>query len=334
MRNPARGSALDTASVATVKALGWLASLSWGCSGRPGIVLAAFALVAAFALTGHAQQARTVSDGVYSAEQAQRGAALYKAQCAACHGEKLEGVVGPMLAGEGFVAAWGGRSLTELVDKIQNTMPLQAPGSLMRPQSIDIAAYMLQVGNFKAGQALTDATAKQATFPSARPAAAAAAGGGGVTLTPTANLAQLMRAITFPNANIIFNVQVKDPGGPKPPTPVPFDYVLWGQTQYAGWQAVDQAALALQETTPMFLLPGRRCENGRPVPINNADFKQTTQALIDLSRELYKISQSRNADALAGMADKLNDACANCHKVYRDVGTTEGGGLGTDRCKP
>jgi hypothetical protein len=258
---------------------------------------------------------------------------VYKAQCAACHGEKLEGVIGPMLAGEGFVAAWGGRSVAELVDKIQNTMPLQAPGSLMRPQSIDITAYMLQVGNFKAGQALTDATSKQVSFPASRPAAAAAAGGG-VTLTPSANLAQLMRAITFPNANIIFNVQVKDPGGPKPPTPVPFDYVLWGQTQYAGWQAVDQAALALQETTPMFLLPGRRCENGRPVPINNADFKQTTQALIDLSRELYKISQSRNADALAGMADKLNDACANCHKVYRDVGTAEGGGLGTDRCKP
>lgn len=333
MRNPAKGPALDIAAVATVKALGCVASLSWARSARLGIALAAVALVSAFALTGHAQQARTVADGVYSAEQAQRGAALYKAQCVACHGEKLEGVVGPMLAGEGFVAAWGGRSLAELVDKIQNTMPLQAPGSLTRPQAIDIAAHMLQVGNFKAGQALTDATAKQATFPSSRPAAAAAAGGG-VTLTPTANLAQLMRGITFPNANIIFNAQVRDPGGPKPPTPVPFDYVLWGMTQYYGWQAVDQAALALQETTPMFLLPGRRCENGRAVPINNADFKQTTQALIDLSKELYKISQSRNADALAGMADKLNDACANCHKVYRDVGTAEGGGLGTDRCKP
>jgi mono/diheme cytochrome c family protein len=299
-----------------------------------GAALAVYALVAAFSLTGRAQQSRTVADGVYSAEQAQRGSTLYTAQCAACHGAKLEGVIGPMLAGEGFVAAWGGRSVGELVDKIQNTMPLQAPGTLMRPQAIDIAAYMLQVGNFKAGQAaMTDATVKGVTFPASRPAGAAAAGGG-VTLAPTANLAQLMRGITFPNANIIFNAQLKDPGGPKPPMPIPYDYVLWGMTQYYGWQAVDQAALALQETTPLFLLPGRRCENGRPVPIGNADFKQTTQALIDLSKELYRISQSRNMDALAGMADKLNDACANCHKVYRDVGTAEGGGLGTDRCKP
>ena len=300
--------------------------------GTLGGALAAFGLVAAFALTGHAQQAPTVADGVYSAEQAQRGAATYKAQCAACHGEKLEGVIGPMLAGEGFVAAWSGRSVAELADKIQNTMPLQAPGSLMRPQAIDIAAYMLQVGNFKAGQTLTDATAKQATFPSSRPAAAAAAGGG-VTLSPSANLAQLMRGVTFPNANIIFNTQVKDPGATKPVNPVPFDYVLWGATVYYGWQAVDQAALALIETTPMFMVPGRRCENGRPVPIQNADYQKFTQELIALSRELYKTSQSRNQDALSGMSEKLNDACANCHKVYRDVGTAEGGGLGTDRCK-
>jgi mono/diheme cytochrome c family protein len=288
-------------------------------------------------LTGQARQARSVADGVYTAEQAQRGAALYKAQCVSCHGEKLEGVVGPMLAGEGFAAAWGGRSLAELVDKIQNTMPLQAPGSLTRPQAIDITAHMLQVGSFKPGSAaLADATLKTTTFPSSRPAAAAAgaaAGGGGVTLTPTANLAQFMRGVTFPNANILFNTQVKDPGTTKPVNPVPFDYVLWGSTVYYGWQAADQAALALIETTPMFLLPGRRCENGRPVPIQNADYKKFTQDLIDLSRELYKATQSRNQDAVSGMSEKLNDACANCHKVYRDVGTAEGGGLGTDRCR-
>src|SRR5688572_3460876 len=100
--------------------------------------------LAAFSVSGHARQARSIADGVYSAAQAQRGAALYKAQCVSCHGANLEGGVGPMLAGEGFMAAWGGRSMAELVDKIQNTMPLQAPGTLSRAQSIDIAAHMLQ----------------------------------------------------------------------------------------------------------------------------------------------------------------------------------------------
>lgn len=293
------------------------------------------ALVAAFTVAGHARQARTVADGVYSAAQAQRGAALSKAQCASCHGDMLEGVVGPMLAGDGFLQAWAGRTMTDLVDKIQNTMPLQAPGSLSRAQSIDIATYMLQASKLKPGQAdLAAGALAQVTFAAApRPAAAPAGGAGGVNLAPMANLAQLMRGVTFPNANIIFNVQVKDPGGQKPATPVPFDYVLWGMTQYAGWQAVDQAALALIESTPLFLLPGRRCENGRPVPINKADYQQTTQDLIALSKDLYRISQARNAEALAAASERLNDACANCHKVYRDVGTAEGGGLGTDRCQ-
>ena len=37
--------------------------------------------------------------------------------------------------------------------------------------------------------------------------------------------------------------------------------------------------------------------------------------------------------AIIDNIEKLNDACANCHKVYRDVATAEGGGLGGDRCR-
>ena len=291
------------------------------------------ALVAAFSLSGHAQQTRSVADGVYSAAQATRGAALYKAQCASCHGEALEGVVGPMLTGAPFVGAWSGRSMADLVDKIQNTMPLGTPGTLSRPQSIDIAAHILQVGQFRAGQAdLAAAALPQVMFPASRPAAAASAAGGPV-FAPAGNLAQLMRGVTFPNANILFNVQVKDPGVTKPPQPVPFDYSLWGSTVYYGWQAVDQAALALIETTPLFLLPNRRCENGRPVPVDRAEYQKFTQDLINVSRDFYKLAQTRKQDAIIDNIEKLNDACANCHKVYRDVATAEGGGLGGDRCR-
>jgi hypothetical protein len=141
-----------------------------------------------------------------------------------------------------------------------------------------------------------------------------------------------MRGVTFPNANIIFNVQVKDPGAFKPSPPVPFDYPLWGSTVYYGWQAVDQAALALVETTPLFLLPGRRCENGRAVPVDRADFKKYTDALIEVGREAYRVSQTRNMETVAQFADKLNDACANCHKVYRDA-AQEGASAGADRCR-
>jgi hypothetical protein len=238
-----------------------------------------------------------------------------------------------MLTGDPFLAAWGGRSVGELVDKIQKTMPFQSPGTLTRAQSIDITAFILQAGKFPTGSSdLLEGLLAQVTFP-ARPAPAATAAAGAVPLAATANLAQFMRGVTFPNANIIFNTQLKDPGQEKPKPPVPFDYTQWGQTVYYGWQAVDQAALALRETTPLFLLPGRRCENGRPAPINKADYQQYTAALIDLAAELYKASQSRNMEAVSAMSERLNNACAACHKVYRDVGTSEGGGLGTDRCR-
>jgi mono/diheme cytochrome c family protein len=289
-------------------------------------------LIAAFSMAGHARQQRSAAAGVYSAEQAARGQKAYLTECASCHGDKLEGGLGPMLAGEGFLSMWGGRSLAELTDKVQNTMPFQAPGSLTRDQSIDIVAYMLQVDGYPAGQALTAAALAQVSFPGAAAAPAAGATSGSITLSTSANLAQLMRAITFPNANILFNVQVKDPAADKPAAPVPFDYVKWGATVYPGWQAVDQAALGLIESTPLFLVPGRRCENGRPAPVDRADYKQYTEALVSVAREAYKASQSRNMDAVSALSDKLNDACANCHKVYRD-GAQEGSVLGGKRCQ-
>ena len=41
--------------------------------------------------------ARSVTQGVYTADQAKRGEGIYKEQCAACHGDNLEGS-GPMPA--------------------------------------------------------------------------------------------------------------------------------------------------------------------------------------------------------------------------------------------
>ena len=77
--------------------------------------------------------------------------------------------------------------------------------------------------------------------------------------------------------------------------PIPFDYVIWGSTVYYGWQVIDQAALTLVETAPLFLVPGRRCENGRPVPVDRADWKQYTTALVDAVTEHRCREQDRRA---------------------------------------
>ena len=268
---------------------------------------------------------------MYSDAQAGRGQQLYLTQCVTCHGPALEGVVGPPLTGDGFLSVWSGKSLADLVNKVEQTMPPGQPGSLSRPQAIDLAAFVLRAGKFAAGASeLSAADLGLIAFPTRAPAPASSAGTS--SLAAAANLAQLMRGVTFPNANILFNVQVKDPAKDKPAMPVPFDYVLWGSTVYYGWQVVDQAALTLVETAPLFLVPGRRCENGRPVPVDRADWKQYTTALVDVSKAAYKAAQSRNIDAVNKIAEQLNETCANCHKAYRD-GAREGSTAGASRCQ-
>jgi mono/diheme cytochrome c family protein len=298
---------------------------------RAAGVICVSALVGALSMAGHGQ-GRSIADRVYSDPQATRGQQLYQKQCVSCHGGALEGIVGPPLSGDGFLAVWSARSLADLVNKIEQTMPPEQPGSVARPQAIDLASFILRTGKFPAGQTELAADALgQIAFPARAPAAAASSGATS-SFAVAGNLAQLMRGVTFPNANILFNVQVKDPATNKPAMPIPFDYVLWGSTVYYGWQVVDQAALMLVETTPLFLLPGRRCENGRPVPVDRADWKQYTAALIDVGKAAYKAAQSRNADAVNKVSEQLNETCANCHKVYRD-GTREGSTAGASRCQ-
>ena len=298
---------------------------------RAAAVICVSAFVGALSMAGHGQ-GRSIADRVYSDAQATRGQQLYQKQCVSCHGGALEGIVGPPLSGDGFLAVWSARSLADLVNKIEQTMPPEQPGSVARPQAIDLASFILRTGKFPAGQTELAADALgQIAFPARAPAAVASSGATS-SFAVAGNLAQLMRGVTFPNANILFNVQVKDPATNKPAMPIPFDYVLWGSTVYYGWQVVDQAALMLVETTPLFLLPGRRCENGRPVPVDRPDWKQYTAALIDVGKAAYKAAQSRNADAVNKVSEQLNETCANCHKVYRD-GTREGSTAGASRCQ-
>jgi mono/diheme cytochrome c family protein len=297
----------------------------------------AYALLGALLLPGQAPPVRSITQGVYSAEQAARGQQLYKTQCGGCHGNAMEGTNGPPLVGESFLSNWSAQPLANVVDKIQKTMPFNLPGSLSRSQSTDLAAYLLQAGKFPAGSAeLSEGALAQIVFPTVRSSAApSVASAAGASLPPPeGNLAELMRAIAFPNSNIIFNVQLKDPGTQvkKPPAAAPFDYVEWGTTIYPGWLAIDQAAVAITETAPLLLTPGRRCQNGRLAPVDRADWKQYVKDLVEVGKLVHTASRARNFEAFIDISDKLNDACANCHKVYRDKGGTEGSGA--TRCQP
>jgi S-disulfanyl-L-cysteine oxidoreductase SoxD len=94
--------------------------------------------------------ARSVWDGVYTLNQAKRGA-LKSGFCVQCHGDGFLGGPAPELAGPAFAAAWGGRTVSDLFDLIRLTMPDDDPGSLSREVYADLVAYILAVNKFPTG---------------------------------------------------------------------------------------------------------------------------------------------------------------------------------------
>ena len=118
------------------------------------IVLAGGVFAAALTTTVGAQATRSANDGVFTADQATKGEAVYKEQCAACHGDNLEGS-GPMppLAGKDFLSNWQGKTVGDLFEKTQTSMPATAPGTLTPEQTAQVMAYMLSVAKYPAGSA-------------------------------------------------------------------------------------------------------------------------------------------------------------------------------------
>lgn len=142
-----------------------------------------------------------------------------------------------------------------------------------------------------------------------------------------ANLLQLMRGILYPASNVLFAAQddlskltpVADPSvSPNPLT-----------STYGGWQAVENAGLAIAEAANLIALPGRLCANGKPVPVQRADWVKYTQGLRTVGLAAYKAAQSKDQDKMVEVAGSVSDACAACHDVYREKKNGD-----QDRCLP
>jgi cytochrome c553 len=241
---------------------------------------------------------------VLNAQDAGHGAALYGQQCASCHGDKLQGRNGPPLLGGDFGSRW---PTSELTQKIQKTMPQDKPGKLTAGDAADLTAYIQQTGR-AAGVTATGASPNG----------------------PVGNLNQLMRGVMFPNSNIIFTVQTNDPAQkPKAGTSATadggFNWSMWGSDLYPGWEIVDYAGIALADTAQLLLVPGRRCENGKPVPVDDPDWIKYTKELAEAGKASYRASQTRDQEKVSDVSSVVADACLHCHQVYRDKFRRRGG---------
>ena len=97
---------------------------------------------------------KSTRDKIFTKEQAERGAQLYVKHCERCHTpEKVPAgkKPGPPVAGEKFIATWADRTLGELFDTINNTMPSDGSAVLTVDESLDSMAHILKLNGFPEG---------------------------------------------------------------------------------------------------------------------------------------------------------------------------------------
>ena len=83
-------------------------------------------------------------DGIFTAEQAERGAGLYQTHCARCHSVNE-------FNGRLFATVWTGVPASALYLRIANPMPMDQPGSLGTSQVTALMAHIFDMNGLPSG---------------------------------------------------------------------------------------------------------------------------------------------------------------------------------------
>jgi S-disulfanyl-L-cysteine oxidoreductase SoxD len=110
-------------------------------------VWAAAFLVAALPQLGSAQAAengKTIWDGVYTAEQADRGERTVRDNCLICHAQTEW--THPM-----FLNTRAGRPVYDMYEQLRMTMPYDSPGRLTAAEYADVVSFLLKLNEAPPG---------------------------------------------------------------------------------------------------------------------------------------------------------------------------------------
>jgi len=119
-------------------------------------VLALLSVNLVLVITGHAAaqpqepvvvapEERSVMDGVFTARQARRGERWFVQICEQCHRPRD-------FTSAQFQERWAERSVGDLLQLMQYTMPPENPGALSTDRYADILAFLLAANNYPAGE--------------------------------------------------------------------------------------------------------------------------------------------------------------------------------------
>ena len=140
------------------------------------------------------------------------------------------------------------------------------------------------------------------------------------------NLEQVMLGIMYPAANVIAVAQEKDPleiplADDAITTPDPMGSI------YGGWRAVENASIALVESTTLMTTPGRKCTNGTDVPTQNPEWAHFVEELRKDSLAAYEAAKTKDQQKLREAGTAMDMVCDSCHERYLETPNVE------DRCK-
>ena len=143
-----------------------------------------------------------------------------------------------------------------------------------------------------------------------------------------ANLNQLMRGVLYPAANVVFFAQAENPADVKPNTGQDPSMSTDPLTStFGGWQAIENAALALAESANLLLIPGRICSNGATAPVKDPAWATFVQEVLDASMKAYKAAQAKDQEKMIDLSETVSASCSGCHRKFRDRRTP------ANRCK-
>ncbi|MDH5758340.1 MAG: cytochrome c [Gemmatimonadota bacterium] len=89
-------------------------------------------------------QAATAGAGIFTADQASRGEAVFQNVCSECH-------YASEFRGRAFQATWEERTVRDFYRQIVRTMPDGEPGSLAPQEYVDVVTFVLRSNGFPVG---------------------------------------------------------------------------------------------------------------------------------------------------------------------------------------
>jgi hypothetical protein len=135
-----------------------------------------------------------------------------------------------------------------------------------------------------------------------------------------ADMNQLMRGVLFPAANVVFASQLENAGEVKiPPGVDPNMSTDPLTTTFGGWTAIENAALALAESSNLLLIPDRKCSNGVVAPTKDPAWLAFVEELRGASMKAYDAAKAKgDQEKMLAISDVVSKSCSGCHRRFRD----------------